>query len=171
VIYGYLTKSIKTKNMFSLLYTNKMKEFLLASIASLLIILSPIKGLVITMFIAVLFDTISGVAASVKLGGWITFRSKKLFNIVIKLFFYLLAIIFAFAIDVNIFDGTLFGVKLLLVKIITGCFVWIEFVSLNENSMKLGNRSLFVILKEMITKATEIKKDLGEIDIKNKKEE
>jgi len=154
--------------MFYNLYTHKMKEILLASVASLLIILAPIKGLVITMFLAVLFDTISGVWVAVKIGGWSTFRSNKLFNIVIKLFFYLLAIIFAFAIDVNIFDGSIFGVKVLLAKIITAAFVWIEFISLNENNMKLGNRSLFVILKEMISKATEIKKDLGDVDIKPK---
>ena len=154
--------------MFYNIYTHKMKEILLASLASLLIILAPIKGLVITMFLAVLFDTISGVWVAVKLGGWSTFRSNKLFNIVIKLFFYLLSIIFAFAVDINIFDGSIFGVKVLLAKIITAAFVWIEFISLNENNMKLGNRSLFVILKEMIVKATEIKKELSDVDIKPK---
>jgi hypothetical protein len=154
--------------MFYTIQQNKMKEILLASLASLLIILAPIKGLMVTMLLAVLFDTISGVWVSVKIGGWSTFRSNKLFNIVIKLFFYLLAIIFAFVVDVNIFDGSIFGVKLLLAKIITASFVWIEFVSLNENNMKLGNRSLFVILKEMISKATEIKKDLADVEVKPK---
>jgi hypothetical protein len=42
-------------------------------------------------------------------------------------------------------------------------WIYIEIKSLDETSMKLGNKSVWVILKEMTGKLKELKKDLNEI--------
>ena len=132
-------------------------------IATLLTFLTPIKGLLIFMIIAILFDTISGIYVSVKLKGWKSFSSTKFFNIVVKSFFYLVTIVMAYLADVFICEGSILGIKLLLSKAMLVVWSYNEFSSVNENSMKLGNKSIWVIIKEMLGKFKDIKKDLNDI--------
>lgn len=115
------------------------------------------------MIIFIASDTALGVYTSIKLEGISAFKSHKFFNVVIKSFFYLATIIMAFCIDVFIFNGTLFGLKFLLAKTMTMLWIYIEIKSLDESSMKLGNKSFWAILKEFITKLKSIKKDLNEL--------
>jgi hypothetical protein len=69
----------------------------------------------------------------------------------------------AFTIDKYIFEGSIMGIKFLLAKTMTMAWIYNEIKSLDETSMKLGNRSLWVILKELLAKMKDIKKDLGDI--------
>jgi len=67
-------------------------------------------------------------------------------------------------IDKHIFEGSILGIKLLLTKIATLLWCYIEIKSLDETSMKFfGNKSVWVLLKELFAKGKEIKKDLGDI--------
>ena len=136
----------------------KYLEGLLFSIRTFL---APIKGLVILVMMMVLFDTIVGIYASVKRGD--TFRSSRLFNLVVKTFFYTGSIMLAFLIDKYIFGAKLMGVDFMMSKI--ACILWtyIEIKSLDEKSVMLGNRPLWTIIKEFVKKAKSIKDDIKKI--------
>ena len=72
-------------------------------------------------------------------------------------------IVFSFLIDKYIFEGKILDISYLISKIITFLWLYIEIKSIDETSMKLGNRSLWVILKEIINKGKSLKKDINEI--------
>ena len=74
----------------------------------------------------------------------------------------------AHTISVFIFGGSTLGIPYLLPKILTMLWIYIEVKSLDESSMKLGNPSFWVILKEFFTKVKTIKKDLNDL-IENEK--
>lgn len=139
-----------------------MKTLLLI-LAILTTFLTPIKGLIILMILFIASDTAFGIYTSIKLDGIEAFKSHKFFNVVIKSFFYLTSIIMAYCIDVFIFNGSLLSIAFLLAKTMTMLWIYIEIKSLDESSMKLGNKSFWLILKEFITKLKTIKKDLNEI--------
>ncbi len=129
---------------------------------SILTVLAPIKAFVILISLFVVSDTILALYATIKLYGIKSYRSNKLFNIVIKTVFYMTAIMLAFLVDTNIFDGSILGIKILICKALTLMFIYIELKSIDETSMKLGNKSLWVLIKELFNKGKELKKDLGE---------
>lgn len=152
-------------------YINKltMKEYALAICLSILTILAPIGVFISTIGVFVIADTILAIYTTIKLNGLKSFRSNKLFNIVVKSFFYMGAIILAFLLDKFIFEGSIFGISLLMSKAMTLLFCFIELKSLDETSIKLGNKSIWVLFRELFAKGKELKKDLGDI-IDNKEE-
>jgi hypothetical protein len=122
---------------------------------------APIKALILLTILFVVADTIFGVYATIKLNGKDSFRSGKLFNIVVKTFFYASTIMLSFLIDKFIFGGAINGIAYLLSKAATLFWIYIESKSLDETSMKLGNRSVWVIAKEAIWKYRDLKKDIN----------
>ena len=134
---------------------------ILASIATFLI---PIQGLLLLMILFIFLDTCFGIYSTVKRKGWKSFRSTKLFNVVVKSFFYLASIILAFLVDTYVFQSKLFGVDCLASKSMALVWIYVEIKSIDETSVGLGNKSIWVILKEMIAKAAEFKKDLKSVD-------
>jgi len=138
----------------------KIITYLLTSISLFLL---PIKGLLITMIMFIVLDSVMAIYVAVKLGGWNAFKSTKFFNIVVKSFFYLFTIILAYFVDIFMFEGSILDIKLLLAKSMTSAWVFIEVKSCDENSMKLGNKSLWVLIKSFTTKIKSIKKDLNDI--------
>jgi hypothetical protein len=147
-----------------------MKEYLFALFISALTVIAPAKAFVVTIALFVLSDTALAIYWTVSTKGWSSFKSSKLFNIVVKSFFYMSAIMLAFLVDTFIFEGSLLGIKLLITKGITLMFCWIELKSIDETSMKLGNKSIWVHFRELIGKSKDIKKDLNDV-IEDKKEE
>jgi hypothetical protein len=140
-----------------------MRDYIIYLLLSALVILSPVKMFLIIISLFVLFDTIFAIYTTIKLNGLSSFRSNKLFNIVIKTFFYMGTIMLSFLIDKSIFEGVIFGVNLLLVKCLTLLFCYIELKSIDETSIKFGNKSIWVLIKELINKGKELKKDLEEV--------
>ena len=134
---------------------------ILASIATFLI---PIQGLLLLMILFIFLDTCFGIYSTVKRKGCKSFRSTKLFNLVVKSFFYLASIILAFLVDTYVFQSKLFGVDCLASKSMALVWIYVEIKSIDETSVGLGNKSIWVILKEMIAKAAEFKKDLKSVD-------
>lgn len=134
-----------------------------AIITTFLIFITPIYGLLSIITFAVGFDTLFAIYVSIKLNGIKSFRSTKLFNVVVKTFFYMGSIIFAFMIDKYMFEGKILDIPYLISKVITFVWLYIEIKSIDETSMKLGNRSLWVIVKEIINKGKSFKKDINEI--------
>lgn len=139
----------------------KTLSLILASLATFLI---PIHGLLLLMMLFIATDTAFGIYSTVKRKGWKSFRSTKLFNVVVKSFFYLFSIVLAFLIDKYLFQINLFGVAYLASKSMALVWIYIEIKSIDETSVKLGNRSIWVVLKEMVAKAAEFKKDLKSVD-------
>lgn len=131
--------------------------------ATIITFFSPIIGMILTLLCFIGADTLIGIYCTIKLHGIKSFRSTKLFNSVVKTFFYIGAVMSMYAVDVFILGGTLMGMKHALSKIFCVFFMYIEFKSIDETSMKLGNRSVWVIFKEMINRLQRLKKDIKEI--------
>ena len=149
-----------------------LTKYALPVVASLSTFLLPIKGLLLMMVLAISIDTVLGIYAAVKNGGWRAFTSTKLFNIVTKSFFYLVSIILAFCVDTYIVGGSIMSIPLFFAKTITCVFLYIEVKSIDETSVtKLGNKSLWTLLKELITKVKDVKKDLNDVVEKKKDDE
>lgn len=127
-------------------------------------ILTPIKGLLLVTGFAVFLDTLFAIYTTIKLNGWVSYQSTKLFNIVVKSFFYLGSIMLAYAIDINIIGTNLImNIDLFLSKVITIFWLYIEVKSIDETSQKHGNKPFYTIIKNMLDKAKELKKDINEI--------
>jgi len=125
--------------------------------------LMPISGLLLTMIAFVVLDTAIGIYVSIKLKGWKSFQSTKFFNLVVKSFFYLASIIMAYFLDKYMLEGSFMGIKLVLAKGMTAVWIFNEINSCDENSMKLGNKSIWVLSKDLIAKLKTLKKDLNEL--------
>lgn len=126
--------------------------------------LAPIKGLLLLTGLVVVLDTLFAIYTTIKLNGWQSYQSTKLFNIVVKSFFYLGSIILAFFVDTHIIEkNTLFGINLLMSKVVTIFWIYIEVKSIDETSQKLGNKSFYFTIKNLLTKLKDLKKDINEI--------
>ena len=133
------------------------------TLITFLVFITPIKGLVCLISFAVVFDTIFAIYVAIKKKGISAFKSTKLFNIVVKTFLYMSTILFAFLVDTYIFEKKLFDISYLVSKTITFVWLYLEIKSIDETSMRLGNRSFWVIFKDLILKAKDLKKDINEI--------
>lgn len=138
--------------------------FLKTLALTLLTFLTPIKGLLFLTGIAVLLDTLFAIYTTIKLNGWKSYQSTKLFNIVVKSFFYFGSIVLGFFIDTHIIETNLiFGINLIISKVVTIFWLYIEVKSIDETSQKLGNKSFYFTIKALMNKAKELKKDINEI--------
>jgi len=139
---------------------NWIKPLLMALFA----FLTPIKGLLILLICFITFDTLMAIYVSVKTKGWKSFRSALLRKgMTSKIFLYLGTIIIAYMIDMYVMDGVTFGIPHLLSKGLASIWCYAEIKSCDENSMKLGNRSFFVIVKEFFQKITGYKDEIKKI--------
>lgn len=127
-------------------------------------ILTPIKGLLLVTGMAVLLDTVFAIYTTIKLYGCKSYQSTKLFNIVVKCFFYLGSIMLAYFIDTHIIGvNKIMNIDLFLSKVITIFWLYIECKSIDETSQKHGNKPFYVIIKNILEKAKELKKDINGI--------
>ena len=140
-----------------------MKTFILNFLAIILAFISPIQGLILMMIGFILLDTIAGVYTTIRLHGKKSFRSGKLFNIVVKSFFYIFSVVLTLMLDKFVFEGHLFGISFLLSKSMTIFWTFIEIKSLDETSIKLGNKSFFELVKDMVKRLVNLKKDIKSI--------
>jgi hypothetical protein len=139
-------------------------SFLKSSLITILSFLSPIWGLALLVGFAVISDTAYAIYAVVSKKGWKAYKASILFDIAPKTFFYMGSLLFAFLIDKFIIDtNVILGVDLLVSKTIAVLWTYIEVKSIDETSKKLGNRSMYVVIKELIKNAKSIKKDVDEI--------
>lgn len=138
-----------------------LKSFLIIALS----FLSPIYGIISLLSMAVIADTIFAIYATIRLNGINSFQSNKLFNLAIKTFFYMGSLLLAFTIDTFIVSSnTMFGIELLFSKVIAILWIYIEVKSIDETSIKLGNKPLLTIIKEMINVFKSLKKDMSGIN-------
>lgn len=146
-----------------------IKEILLGLLLSTMTLLLPIQGFIWIISLFVIADTILGIYTNVKLHGKSVFRSNRFFNIFIKSGVYMGCVVLGFLLD-HFIMGTIFGIPYFIAKVITLLAVYTEIKSIDEKSIKLGNKSVWVMLKEMLKKGQELKKDLHDLTNTDKKD-
>lgn len=139
---------------------SNIKESFVALCMIFATFVAPIQGMVMLVIMAIAADTTLGIYNAIKNK---EYQSDKLFNVVVKTFFYSFSILFAFIVSKEIFEGELFGIKFLSVKLVTAFWIYIEMKSIDETSQKLGNKPFIEIVRNLLKRAKEIKKDLNEI--------
>ena len=72
-------------------------------------------------------------------------------------------ILLAYLIDTHICEGKLLDIQNLISKTITFVWLYIEIKSIDETSQKLGNKSFGILLKELISKSKDLKKDINDL--------
>ena len=139
-------------------------NFLKPLLLSILTFFLPIKGLLLLLILMVSIDTLTAIYVSIRLRGIKSFRSALLRKgMTAKIFLYLGTVILAYMVDIHVLGGTTFGISHLLSKGLSSIWCYAEVKSMDENSMKLGNRSFFVIAKEFFKKITGYSKDIKDI--------
>ena len=145
-----------------------MKNFIIGLLISFFTFFAPIKGIIILVSLFVGLDTIMGIYSSIKTPNgldWNNFKSHKLFNLAVKTFFYLSTIVLSFLVDKFLLGGINLGfnIPFIITKLMAFVWIYIEVKSIDEKSQKLGNRSIWVILKELVARIKKIKTDFNSI--------
>ena len=126
--------------------------------------LMPISGLLFLVGFVIVLDTITGVWKSYKHKVKIT--SRGLSAIISKMLLYEVTVILFYMIDKFILNNIIlqfFSVDLLLTKILALILVSIEVMSINENYKAVKGLDLWQAMKNLFSRAKDIKKDLDEI--------
>jgi hypothetical protein len=124
----------------------------------------PISGILFLIGFAILVDTLTGIWKSRKLK--IAITSRKLSAVISKLFLYELAVIGFYLIDFWILNDIVkqfFSVPLMLTKILSLVLVSIEVMSINENYFAIRKISIWQGMKNLFSRAKEIKNDINGI--------
>lgn len=121
---------------------------------------TPIRGMFLLVFMAICADTFLGLFYAFKKK---EFRIEKFFNVFVKIIFYWFIILFSFIVSKEMFQGKLFGIEYLSVKVVTALWIYIEFTSIDKTSQQLGNKPFVEIIRNLMKKAKEIKKDINEL--------
>jgi phage-related holin len=128
----------------------------------ILVFFQPIQGLFVLVGSIVFFDMIFAVYTSVKLKGWASIQSGKLFNTVPKLIMYFLVLMVFHAVDRLILkDGLFFGIPEITAKATAIFLTFIEFKSIDEKVIKLGKKSLFEQGHEFLKSLLNFKKNIN----------
>jgi hypothetical protein len=143
-----------------------VKTQIIGLISIIVAFLLPIHGLIIAVGMAIVADTIIGVYKAVKLEGWGSVKSRKLSQIVSKMFLYEGALVLFFCIDIFIlgeFIAVFIGIPLFLTKVLSAVLCFIELKSIDENYKSISGYSIWERFKNMLARAKELKEDISEI--------
>lgn len=141
------------------------QELILYLLSGLALFLSPLTGLLLSVGFAIAFDTFTGIAKSVKQGGWEAFSSKKLSNVISKLIIYPVAVIMTFVIDKYLLDEFLkiwFQIDFMSTKLVTLVLIFIESISIRENFEAIYKIDIFKKLKNTLKRSKELKDQISE---------
>jgi hypothetical protein len=155
------------KAFFALLKSNM--SWIIKIVAAFLLPIKPLIGLV---FFMILIDTISGIWKSKKLKEEIT--SRKLSQIISKLVLYEGSLITTFLIDHYLLGELvmlLIPIQFFITKVVAATLVFVEVTSINEKVKAVMGINLWSMFKKMVSRAKEVKKDIGDIIEDDKKEE
>jgi hypothetical protein len=143
-----------------------MKTYLLNTLAGLILFFTPIQGLVITVGIIVFLDTFTGIFKSVKLRGWCSINSRIMSNIISKMLLYEICIILLFPIDKFLLNDLLhnvISVQYFSTKLACIVVILIEGTSIKENIEEAMNIKIWDIIKKILSRAKDVKKDIDEL--------
>lgn len=143
-----------------------MKTYLNYILTGLLLFFAPIQGLIIAVGISIALDTFTGVFKSIKLNGFKSIRSRRLSNVISKMFLYQVTIILLFVIDkflLNEFVNMHFTIKYMFTKLVAIVLIFVELVSIKENVEEALKIDIWKLLKNTFKRAKELKSDINEI--------
>lgn len=141
-------------------------KYLQYLVASVLLLFTPIYGLLIAVAAAIILDTFTGIFKSVKINGWKSIRSRNLSNIVSKMLLYEVCVLLLFLMDkflLNEFIMHSFGFEFMFTKICAILLIFIELVSIKENIEEAFKIDIWAMLKKLLNRAKEIKSDVDDI--------
>ena len=133
-------------------------ELLAISIA---LFFAPIAGILITVVVFIILDTVIGIWKSVKNNVPIT--SKGLSALISKTFLYEITILATYLADYFILNSitvSIFSQELIVTKVIALTLLGIEVYSINENFKAVRGIGLWEAMKRMLSRANEIKDDV-----------
>ena len=110
----------------------------------LFIYITPIHSFLITIYILLFFDLITGIAKAVKTNDRIT--SKRMRDSVVKFIFYSIAVFISFQVDKTLLSDS----SLILTKLVGGYIMLIEFQSNIENISALTGVDIWMAVKEKV---------------------
>ena len=145
-----------------LLATIKQSIFQLLTVVGAFFL--PVSGILFLIGFTIVVDTLTGIWKSKKLK--IAITSRRLSAIVSKLFLYELAVIGFYLIDFWILNDIImkfFSVPLMLTKILSLVLVSIEVMSINENYKAVKGIDIWQGMKNLFSRAKEIKNDIDGI--------
>lgn len=103
---------------------------------AVLSVLAPVTPLVLVAILSIVLDTCFGIWRSVKKGGWVSIRSRRLSHTISKSLLYSGAIVFIFLLEkfvVSDILGRFIAIDLVLTKMFTFFCVVTEIKSINES--------------------------------------
>lgn len=135
-----------------------MKTYAFYIGASLLMFFTPVVGILIAVGVAIVLDTILGIAKAIILKDKIT--SRKLSNIVSKFILYQSAVLLLYTIDkflLGEFFKIWFSIPFFFTKVIAIVIIFIELTSMKENFEAAFKVDIFKKLKELLRRSKELK--------------
>jgi len=126
--------------------------------------LAPIQGIMITVGICILADTIMGVWKAKKLKEKIT--SRRLSSIISKMFLYQATVVLIFAVDKFILNDIIqqfFTVPLMATKLVALTLISIELFSIDENFKAVKKKGFWDYFKELSARAKDIKNETDKL--------
>lgn len=145
---------------------SKMNTFLGKVLGGLILFFAPIQGLVISVGIAVIVDTFTGIYKTIRLKGWRSIRSRQLSNIISKMVLYEICIIALFPIDKFLLNELLFqlvSINFFATKIACVAIILVEVTSIKENIEEALKIDIWKTMKNFIRRAKEVSNDYDEI--------
>lgn len=146
------------------LLKNSCIKYMTKLIATLVVLFTPIFGIMTTIGIAILVDTFTGIWKAKKLK--IELTSRRFSRLVSKILVYESAIILFYLIDTYMLGDILkqfFAIEYLLTKVVGLVLVSIEVFSIDENYKAVKGFGIFDAFKKLIAKAKDVKEDINTI--------
>ncbi len=143
-----------------------LQEHYMKIMAILSALFAPIQGIMVTVGLLILADTIMGVWKAKKLKEKIT--SRGLSKIISKMFLYEGTIILFFLIDKFILGDILFkffSIDWLLTKVVALVLASIEIFSIDENYRAVKKYGLWHAFKRLVARGKDIKSELKDFDL------
>lgn len=110
----------------------------------LVVYITPIHSFLITIYILLFFDLVTGIAKAIKKNDKIT--SKRMRDSVVKLIFYSIAVFISYQVDRTLISDN----GLILTKLTGGYIMLIEFQSNIENISSLTGVDIWMAVKDKI---------------------
>jgi hypothetical protein len=109
-----------------------------------LLFITPIHPFLITIYILLFFDLITGISKAIKIKEPIT--SKRMRDSVLKFLFYSVAVYIGYQVDITLISKS----ALVLSKLVGGYIMLIEFQSNIENISVITGVDLWVMMKDKV---------------------
>ena len=130
---------------------------------ALLSVLAPVTPLVLIAVLSIVLDTCFGIWRSVKKGGWISIRSRRLSHTISKSLLYSGAIVFIFLLEKFVVAdilGHFIAIDLVLTKMFTFFCVVTEIKSINESYFSVTGVNVWDKFKAFALRSKEQLEDL-----------